>query len=79
MAPAGAICGPMPSHLRFAGLQRRTLRAYRLGLDRFLLFSKVERLPLRTHRQLDFAVGEYLNACFRRERALPKGAICFLA
>ena len=73
MAPAGAICGPMPSHLRFAGLQRRTLRAYRLGLDRFLLFSKVERLPLRTHRQLDFAVGEYLNALFQEGESNAQG------
>ena len=56
----------MPSHLRFAGLQRRTLRA-------FLLYTRVERLPLRTQTQLDFAVGEYLNALFQEGESIAQG------
>ena len=63
----------MPKHLRFAGLQRRTLRAYRQGLDRFMLFAKVEKLPLRTQKQLDVAVGEYLNALFQEGDSLAQG------
>ena len=65
----------MPKHLRFAGLQRRTLRAYRQGLDRFMLFAKVEKLPLRTQKQLDVAVGEYLNALFQEGDSLAQGDI----
>ena len=63
----------MPKHLRFAGLQRRTLRAYRQGLDRFMLFAKVEKLPLRTQKQLNVAVGEYLNALFQEGDSLAQG------
>jgi len=63
----------MPKHLRFAGLQKRTLRAYRKGLDRFLLFAKIEKLPLKTQKQLDCAVGEYLNALYQEGDSLAQG------
>eukprot|EP00435_Cladocopium_sp_Y103_P065153 s738_g27.t1 len=51
---------------------QRTLRAYRLGLDRFLLFAKIEKLPLKNQKHLDFAVGEYLNALYQEGDSLAQ-------
>jgi integrase len=62
----------MPRHLRFAGLQQRTLRAYRLSIDRFLVFSKIHRLPLRTSPQLDYAVAEFINALYQEGDSLAQ-------
>ena len=62
----------MGKHIRFAGLQGKTLRAYRLSVDRFLTFIKVHRLPLRSQKQLDFAVGEYINALFQEGDSLAQ-------
>lgn len=63
----------MPSHLRFAGLQQRTLRAYRVGLERFLSFARCQGYRLRTVHQLDVAVGEYLNALFQEGDSIAQG------
>ena len=62
----------MPRHLRFAGLQQRTLRAYRLSIDRFLVFSKIHRLPLRTSSQLDYAVAEFINSLYQEGDSLAQ-------
>ena len=62
----------MPKHLRFAGLQRRTIRAYRMALDRFYAFARAEHLPLKTSVQLDFAVSEYMNALFQEGDSLAQ-------
>ena len=62
----------MGRHIRFAGPQGRTLRAYRLSVDRFLIFIRIHGLPLRTQKQLDFAVGEYINALFQEGDSLAQ-------
>ena len=72
MRPRAAKHG-MPSHLRFAGLQPRTIRAYRAALERFTAFTKHERLPLRTKSHLDFAIGEYLNTLYQEGDSLAQG------
>ena len=65
----------MPRHLRFAGLQQRTLRAYRLSIDRFLVFSKIHRLPLRTSPQLDYAVAEFINALYQEGDSASRASL----
>lgn len=62
----------MPKHLRFAGLQRRTLRAYRVAVSRFLRFTKTFHLPLQTVREVDNAVAEYTNALFQEGDSLAQ-------
>ena len=72
MAPRGAGVVLMGKHLRFAGLQRRTIRAYRLSVERFLTFVDVQCLPLRTQKHLDFAVSEYVNALYQEGDSLAQ-------
>ena len=72
MPPPGAKAN-MPKHLRFIGLQARTIRAYRVAVDRFHAFVRHERLCITTPTQLDYAVGEYLNALFQEGDSLAQG------
>eukprot|EP00435_Cladocopium_sp_Y103_P026303 s2664_g6.t1 len=62
----------MPEHLRFAGLQRRTIRAYRISVEKFYVFVKIHRLSLSSKRHLDSAVAEYLNALFQEGDSLAQ-------
>ena len=52
-------------HLKFAGLQRRTISAYHLALQRFLAFVKEKPCHLRSTKDLDAALAEYLNCMFQ--------------
>ena len=54
----------MPVHIKFAGLRRRTLRSYGMALERFLHFVDSEGLEVKTTKQLDHLLGEYLNTMF---------------
>lgn len=60
----------MPRHLRYAGLQGRTLRAYRLAVDRFLTYVRIHKLPLRSQDHVDAAVGEYINTLYQEGDSL---------
>ena len=62
----------MPKHIRFAGLQGKTLRAYRVAVSRFLRFAKSFHLPLKTVREVDAAVGEYVNALYQEGDSLAQ-------
>ena len=64
-APRAANGVQMPSHLRFAGLQRRTLRAYRLSVDRFLTYARIHRLPCKSQADLDNAINEFIKALYQ--------------
>ena len=56
----------MPSvHIRFAGLQRRTLRAYRQALESFLEYISREGVSLNSVSQLDAALANYVNGMFQ--------------
>ena len=72
MARRAADDPKMPSHLRFAGLQRRTLRAYRLAVDRFLTYVRIHSLPLRRQADVDHAVGEFINAMYQEGDSLAQ-------
>lgn len=54
------------AHLKFAGLQRRTIAAYRIALERFLAFAVKHRTNLRSIPHLDDTLTEYFN-CMRQE------------
>lgn len=62
----------MGSHLRFAGLQRRTLRAYRLAVDRFLTYVRIHSLSLRNQAKLDLAISEFINAMYQEGDSLAQ-------
>lgn len=53
------------THLRFAGLQRRSIAAYRIGLERFLAFISKRRISVRSSRHLDENLAEYLNCMYQ--------------
>ena len=72
MALRAADDPKMPSHLRFAGLQRRTLRAYRLAVDRFLTYVRIHSLPLRRQADVDYAVSEFINAMYQEGDSLAQ-------
>jgi integrase len=53
-------------HLKFLGINDRTLRAYRRAVRNFFLYLKSLRLPMpKTDAQLDEAVSEYINHCYQ--------------
>ncbi len=61
----------MPSnHLKFAGLQQRTLRAYRQALEGFLEYASRERVSLNSVSQLDVALADYVNGMFQEGDSL---------
>ena len=51
--------------LMYAGLHPRTLRAYRLALDRFLKYVNKHRLPLRNARSLDKQLAEFIDLSYQ--------------
>ena len=53
------------NHLKFAGLQQRTLRAYRQALEGFLEYLSREKISLNSISQLDSALAEYVNGMFQ--------------
>lgn len=57
-------------HLKFAGLQGRTLEAYDKALQQFLHYVHRERVKIRHIHQLDAHLGEYLNILFQEGDAL---------
>ena len=62
----------MPSGLKFAGLQKRTIRAYRVAVSRFLLHAKLCHLPLRTQTEVDAAVADYINMLYQEGDSLAQ-------
>ena len=58
------------NHLKFTGLQPRTLAAYRKALEHFMGFVKAKKLKLATARHLDLQASEYLNMMFLEGEAL---------
>eukprot|EP00435_Cladocopium_sp_Y103_P050079 s49_g15.t1 len=75
----GALClvsetrqDGMPSrpHLKFAGLQERTLDAYGKALQQFLIYAKRERVRLDSPSQLDKHLAEYVNILFQEGESL---------
>ena len=57
--------GKPKKHLRYVGLQPRTLRAYRLALDRFLRFTHQKNLACWKSSALDQALAEFINDSFQ--------------
>ena len=53
------------NRLKFAGLQQRTLRAYRQALEGFLEYLSREKISLNSVSQLDSALAEYVNGMFQ--------------
>jgi integrase len=62
----------MPRHIRFAGLQGKTLRSYRVAVSRFLRFTRVSHLPLATTKEVDAAAAEYVNALYQEGDSLAQ-------
>ena len=78
MAPVGAEPGVMPKHLRFAGLQRRTLRAYRpiaLAWTAFCCSQRLRNFPSKLNGNWMWLLVNTSMPCSRRATALPKGTI----
>jgi len=57
--------GKPRKHLRYVGLQPRTLRAYRLALNNFLKFARLKDLTCHKPRALDRALAEFINESFQ--------------
>ena len=57
--------GKKKVHLRFVGLQPRTLKAYRVALSNFERFLKKKSVKAYKPRQLDAVLSEYLNICYQ--------------
>ena len=57
--------GKAKLHLRYVGLETRTLRAYRLALDNFLRFTKRRHLRFSSSKRLDKAVSEFINHSYQ--------------
>lgn len=55
----------MADHIRFAGLQQRTLRAYRQALEGLLEYLSREEISMNSVSQLDKALAEYINGMFQ--------------
>lgn len=55
----------MADHIRFAGLQQRTFRAYRQALEGFLEYLSREEISMNSVSQLDKALAEYINGMFQ--------------
>ena len=53
------------THLRFAGLQRRSLSAYKLALERFLSFARRSEFDLVDAADLDYILAEYFNCMYQ--------------
>ena len=53
------------THLRFAGLQRRSLSAYKLALERFLAFAHRSEFELVDATDLDYVLAEYFNCMYQ--------------
>ena len=51
--------------LRFAGLHPRTLKSYRLAIDRFLKFLKRKNLSVKSPRRLDARMAEFIDLSFQ--------------
>lgn len=51
--------------LRFAGLHPRTLKAYRVALDRFLKYTNRRKLRLTSARRLDKELSEFIEICYQ--------------
>ena len=63
--PQGAMTKSKKKHLKYVGLQPRTLRAYRQALDSFLQF--LQRTSLNTMRpsHLDRSLAEFINIAYQ--------------
>ena len=57
--------GKKKLHLRYMGLEPRTLRAYRQALDNFLKFSKQKSLRCGSSKKLDHAISEFINHSYQ--------------
>jgi hypothetical protein len=53
------------THLRFAGLQRRSLSAYKLALERFLAFAHRSEYDVIDATDLDYTLAEYFNCMYQ--------------
>ena len=53
------------THLRVAGLQRRSLSAYKLALERFLAFAHRSEFELVDATDLDYVLAEYFNCMYQ--------------
>ena len=58
------------SHLKFAGLQRRSLAAYGLALQRFIAFARKSPRKISSPSDLDFTLSEYINCMYQEGEAL---------
>ena len=52
-------------HIKFAGLQPRTLRAYRLAIDNFLHFAGKDAVATLKPKHLDRLLAEFINRSFQ--------------
>ena len=61
---------PDKLHLKFAGLQGRTVEAYGKALQQFLSYLTRERLRIRSVSNLDLHLSEYINILYQEGEAL---------
>lgn len=61
---------PDKLHLKFAGLQGRTLEAYGKALQHFLCYLTRERIRIRSVSNLDSHLSEYINILYQEGEAL---------
>ena len=67
---AKSLTMPDRTHLRFAGLQGRTLGAYSKALDLFLQFLQQQDVTLHHPKSLDVHLAEYINILYQEGEAL---------
>ena len=61
------------THLKFAGLQPRSISAYKIALERFLYFARAHNHALPSHVELDHSLAEYLNCMYQEGEAVSAG------
>eukprot|EP00435_Cladocopium_sp_Y103_P069901 s206_g34.t1 len=64
------VMGRPKSHLKYAGLQPNTLRAYRQALDRFATFAGQRSLTSIRPSHLDQLLSEYINEAYQKGEPL---------
>ena len=58
------------THLKFAGLQRRSISAYKTALERFLSFARHNDNDLVDATDLDLSLAEYFNCMYQEGEAV---------
>ena len=59
------------AHIKFVSIPARTISKYRVGIQRFFKWQRIEKLPMpQSFDELDHQAGEYINFMYQDDRPL---------